>query len=297
MKAKNNTGILIVVFLFTTFGTMSQDFPEWPVPDDAAAVENPVAPTLESLGAGMSLFNLQCKACHGEKGLGDGLIKAANLTTETYLAQSDGSVFWRMHQGRSQMPSFKALPDEDLWNVINYVRSLSIPPDNLVKKNATIKLLFDETADKKTIHAEVHETSKDGQQIPSSGVKVNFGVKRYFGVLPIAGETSFLTDEKGEVILPFNEEIIGDENGDLTIIASIESIEYNPVSVSEVITWGSVNKKDYWTERRALWKNNDYVPIWLLISFVVGTLAIWGVIAYVGLLVFKIKRIGDKAGY
>jgi hypothetical protein len=66
--------------------------------------------------------------------------------------------------------------------------------------------------------------------------------------------------------------------------------------VSEVIGWGSINPNDYWTERRALWKNNDYVPIWLMITFIGGAVGVWAVIAYVGFLVFKIKRIGDKMG-
>jgi len=294
MKAIYKTGIIIIGFLFITGLAFSQEFPEWPVPGDASELVNPVDPTIESLESGMALFNVQCIACHGEKGLGDGLIKAADLTTEAYLAQTDGSVFWKMQEGRGQMPSFRALPEDQLWDVINYVKSLSIPPENLVKKDAIIKIFFDESADKKEISAEVFEITEDGQQLPANGVKVKFAVKRYFGALPIASETPHITNEKGEVILQFNENFIGDENGDLTIIASVEGLEFNPAEASEVISWGSINPNDHWTERRALWKNNDYVPIWLLITFIGGAFAVWGVIAYVGFLVFKIKRIGDQ---
>jgi hypothetical protein len=273
---------------------MSQDFPEWLTPDDATAIENPNEPNLESLEAGMALFNLQCKACHGDRCLGDGLIKSANLTTESFLAQPDGAIFWKLQHGRGQMPSFKALPEDQLWDVINYIRSVSLQQENLVKKDAIVNLFFNESADIKEISAKVYEVSEDGEQLPVCSAKVNFGVKRYFGILPIANDKSHYTNENGEVTIPFTEDIIGDENGDITIIASIQGIEYNPAEAGEVITWGSVNPKDYWTERRALWKNNDYVPIWLLISFIGGVIAVWGVIGYVAFLVFKIKRIGNQ---
>jgi len=294
MKSMYKIGIWTIVFLFTSYLAVSQDFPPWPVPDEAAAVENPIKPTKESLEAGMALYNLQCKACHGDQGKGDGLIKAANLTTESYLAQSDGAVFWKLQQGRGQMPSFKALPEEQLWNVTNYVRSLSIPPENIIKKDAIVKVFFNESAESKEITTEVFEITEDEKKVPAPGVKVNFGVKRYFGVMPIATQSIHKTNENGEITIPFMEEIIGDPNGNLTIIASIEGIDYNPADASEGIAWGSEKRTDYWTERRALWKNNDYVPIWLLISFIGGALAVWGTIGYVGLLVFKIKRIGDK---
>jgi mono/diheme cytochrome c family protein len=294
MKTINRTGILIVVFIFTSYLAMSQDFPEWTAPDEASTVENPNKPTKESLENGMAFFNLQCKACHGSKCLGDGLIKSANLTTENFLAQSDGAIFWKIKQGRTQMPSFKALPENQLWDVINYVRSLSVSNENLVKKNAIIKLFFNENADTREISAKVFEIAEDNKQVPCSSAKVNFGVRRYFGILPIANETSHYTNENGEVDIQFTENIIGNENGELTIIASIEGLEYNPAEISEVIAWGSVNPNNYWSERRALWKNNEYVPLWLLISFITGALAIWGVIAYVGMLVYKIKKIGDK---
>ena len=294
MKTIYRTGILMMVFLFTGYMAVSQDFPEWPVPEDAVSVENPIEQNKTSLESGMALYNLQCKACHGETCLGDGLIKSANLTTESFLAQSDGEIFWKIQHGRGQMPSFKALSEDQLWDVINYIRSLSLQQENMVKKDAIIKLIFNESADTKEISAEVYELSEDGKKIPVCSVKVNFGVERYFGTLPIANKTSHYTNENGEVTIPFTEDIIGDENGDLIIIASVEGIEYNQAETGEVITWGSINPKDYWTERRALWKNNDYIPIWLLISFVGGAIAVWGVMGYVAFLVFKIKRIGDQ---
>lgn len=286
-------GSLLLVFLFSSFLAIAQDFPPWPVPDDAAAVENPVEPNKESIQAGKSLFDLQCIACHGEKGKGDGLIKAANLTTEEIQEEPDGALFYRLQEGRGQMPSFKALPEEQLWNVINYIRTLGKKREDLVMKNAKVTLAFNEEGDKKEVIAIVEQVTDDGSTSPAENIKVNVGVQRYFGVLPISNESHY-TNADGEVKVTFPSDIIGDENGIVDVVASIEDMEYNPAKTQLDVEWGQINPKNYWTARRALWKNNSYVPLWLLASFTIGAVGIWLIIIWVALLVRKIKVEGDK---
>ncbi len=295
MKAIFKTGVITAILLVMTGLTaMSQDFPPWPVPDDKAAVENPLNADNTALEKGMALYNLQCKACHGEKGLGDGLIKAANFTAEGFLMQSDGAIFYKIRTGRSQMPGFKALGDEEIWSVIHYIRSLSSPPEGLVKKDAFIDLSFNETANVKEIMIKVTEQDEEGNKVPAEGVKVNIGVKRYFGILPITPEAVY-SDKNGMVTIPYTEDISGDEQGTVTIVAAIEGMKYNPAEVSETVSWGKP-KATYWTERRALWKDNEHVPVWLLTSFIGGALTIWGFILYVLLLLRKIHISGKQAG-
>ncbi|MGB5554982.1 MAG: cytochrome c, partial [Flavobacteriaceae bacterium] len=73
----------------------------------------------------------QCKFCHGNKGKGDGnqanLVDTpvADFTTDTFKKQSDGSMYYKIYTGRNDMPSFeKVITDkEDLWLVINYIKS------------------------------------------------------------------------------------------------------------------------------------------------------------------------------
>ena len=52
--------------------------------------------------------------CHGEKGMGDGpgaktiKVKPANFTDAKMMgAETDGSLFWKMTNGRGPMPSWK----------------------------------------------------------------------------------------------------------------------------------------------------------------------------------------------
>ena len=126
--------LLIVVALtaitFTAFN-LNQKKP-WPVAAKDAAKKNTVKSDANSLKEGQSLWSRNCQPCHGKKGLGDGP-KAANLKTEPgnmssadVLSQSDGSLFFKISTGRGDMPSFKKKleGDDDVWNLVNYIRTL-----------------------------------------------------------------------------------------------------------------------------------------------------------------------------
>jgi len=104
----------------------------WNVPDAAAKKVNPQKADNESLTNGKELWTKHCQSCHGKKGAGDGS-KAAELETEmqdfaksTVQSQSDGALFYKIAEGRNEMPTFKKkIPDEaDIWSLVNYVRTL-----------------------------------------------------------------------------------------------------------------------------------------------------------------------------
>jgi len=125
-------GSLFAVCMMSFAFTPNQQAKPWPVPAKDAKTANPVKSNAESLSAGKSLWSLHCVSCHGKKGLGDGS-KAAQLKTTpqdmtlaSFQSQSDGSIFYKISEGRDDMPSFKKkIPDaEDIWNLVNYVRTL-----------------------------------------------------------------------------------------------------------------------------------------------------------------------------
>ena len=121
---------LIIVFITTASFTLFQTKP-WNVPADKAKVTNPVKADATSNAAGKVLWGQHCASCHGKAGLGDGS-KAAQLDTTppdfskaAVQGQSDGALFFKTSEGRGDMPSFKKkIPDqEDIWNLVNYMRS------------------------------------------------------------------------------------------------------------------------------------------------------------------------------
>lgn len=108
-----------------------QDKKPWPVPDKFVKMPNPVPSDATSVKEGKVIWAKHCQSCHGKSGLGDGP-KAAQLKTEAgnfSLAatqkQSDGALYYKTAEGREDMPSFKKkIPDaEDLWKVVNYMRT------------------------------------------------------------------------------------------------------------------------------------------------------------------------------
>jgi mono/diheme cytochrome c family protein len=118
-------------FISMSFISKKQNDP-WPVPEKYMKMANPVKSDEASIAKGKELFIQHCQSCHGKKGKGDGP-KAAQLDTECgdfttaeFKKQPDGSIFYKTSEGRKDMPSYKKkIADQnDIWAVINYVRTL-----------------------------------------------------------------------------------------------------------------------------------------------------------------------------
>jgi len=119
------------VAAIVTFTAFRQASKPWPVPDKFQKMVSPVKADAASLKEGKELWTKHCTSCHGKSGLGDGS-KAAQLKTEPgdfsvadFQKQSNGVLFYKISEGRNDMPNFKKKleGDEDIWNLINYVRT------------------------------------------------------------------------------------------------------------------------------------------------------------------------------
>lgn len=102
------------------------------VPEEAAAVPNPIAATDESIEAGKQIFATNCAVCHGESGQGDGPGAAgletppANFTEVHVQELSDGALFYIVSHGRpdTPMPAWdNVLSEDQRWQVVNYLRT------------------------------------------------------------------------------------------------------------------------------------------------------------------------------
>jgi mono/diheme cytochrome c family protein len=120
---------MFVIFVTAANITFGQSKP-WNAPDKSAKTANPIKADAASISAGKTLWTQHCASCHGKTGLGDGN-KAAQLKTAPPdmtkgEADSDGSLYYKVSEGRDDMPSFKKkIPDaEDIWNLVNYMRTL-----------------------------------------------------------------------------------------------------------------------------------------------------------------------------
>lgn len=122
--------MVVAVFSFafitpTGKSSVQQDRKKWVVPENFKKMKNPSTNSTD----GKEVYNKHCKSCHGATGKGDGS-KAAEIETpmpdfKESMSQTDGELFYKTKEGRDDMPSFKKkLPDdEDIWNVVNYIRT------------------------------------------------------------------------------------------------------------------------------------------------------------------------------
>jgi cbb3-type cytochrome c oxidase subunit III len=101
---------------------------------DAAAMKNPVPANAESIDAGKRLYLRHCASCHGanaEGGSGNDLIPAApDLTDKQWKhGGSDGEIFSAIKNGippeLNMVPFGDQLKDQEIWSVMNYIRSLA----------------------------------------------------------------------------------------------------------------------------------------------------------------------------
>jgi mono/diheme cytochrome c family protein len=108
-------------------------------PDEFLSKHNPLPASAGTIQAGKTLFTktaqpVACAMCHGEQGDGKGFMGAAlvppprNFTCGAMMKElPDGQLFWIIKNGSpgTGMMSFAALPDEQVWQLIAYIRSLA----------------------------------------------------------------------------------------------------------------------------------------------------------------------------
>jgi mono/diheme cytochrome c family protein len=102
-----------------------------------ATLRNPVPPSPESVAAGKQLYVRHCASCHGASGTGgpgsDLIPPAPSLVGDHWdHGSTDGEIFTSIKDGIG--PDFNMVPwkdllkDDDIWNIVNYVRSIARKP-------------------------------------------------------------------------------------------------------------------------------------------------------------------------
>jgi mono/diheme cytochrome c family protein len=94
---------------------------------------NPYHDQLHAIQAGQLLFAEHCAECHGDHA--QGTRKRPSLrTVRIQSVATEGDVHWFLVNGnvRRGMPSWSRLPDQQLWQLVSYLRSLktedTVPP-------------------------------------------------------------------------------------------------------------------------------------------------------------------------
>jgi copper transport protein len=103
----------------------------------AARLKNPVRSSAASIAAGRAVYQKQCAGCHGDTGTGDGAMgeeltpKPSNLTDADWKhGSTDGEIFIVIHDGvkSTGMKAYgRKMSAHQLWDVVNYIRSIGPP--------------------------------------------------------------------------------------------------------------------------------------------------------------------------
>ena len=93
-------------------------------------VINPVAGKPEAVQAGRGLYNQTCQSCHGAAGQGERGRGPALSTGAFAHGSDDGDLFHTIRTGvpGSGMPPFRGLSDEQIWQLVAYIRILIAAP-------------------------------------------------------------------------------------------------------------------------------------------------------------------------
>jgi len=118
-----------------------------PAPEEYLKMKNPLKLERNVIEKGKSLFQYEaqptaCKICHGSLGNGLGIMpslhpKPRNFTCKKTMGKiSDGQMFYIITHGSqgTAMPAFLSLSDEQVWQLITYIRSLAKDKLRLRKK-------------------------------------------------------------------------------------------------------------------------------------------------------------------
>lgn len=103
----------------------------WIAPAWADTIKNILPVNPENISKGEELYNMYCFSCHGDTGYGDGPaggsmgIRPANFHDPVLMKQKDGALFWKLTNGKGNMPPFKdILTEKQRWEMVIYLREL-----------------------------------------------------------------------------------------------------------------------------------------------------------------------------
>ena len=99
-------------------------------PESEKTKKSPVAAGPKVVEQGKKIAQVNCASCHGSTGKGNGPAamalspKPADWTSKKVQDETDGEIFWKITTGRGAMPSWKHLPENDRWALVQHIRSL-----------------------------------------------------------------------------------------------------------------------------------------------------------------------------
>lgn len=264
----------------------------WTVPEDKKEKNAHFKFDKTSEESGKELYYKNCFSCHGDVGKNN-YVKLnpdpGDLSTSEVAKQTDGELYYKLKKGKGLMPSFEnSISSDDRWKIIAYIRTFHIGYSQIVE-------LKDETISKDQIALKITKLEGDkfqvtatkelnGKTVKVKSVELELYVKRYFGQLLV--DESKATNSEGKAIFSIEKNIPANQEGKITLIA--KALNYENLKALQEFEYGFKNIQPPLNQERALWNTVDKAPIWLILGFSFGLLAIG---AFIGFILLQLKNL------
>jgi mono/diheme cytochrome c family protein len=122
--------VVVAMGVGLAFGGEAWAQTPWTAPASEKSKKSPIAASPKVAEQGKKAAQVNCVACHGKSGKGDGAAavalnpKPADWTSAKIQAESDGELFWKITTGRGAMPAWRHLAENDRWALVQYIRTL-----------------------------------------------------------------------------------------------------------------------------------------------------------------------------
>lgn len=275
---------------------------DWVVPDDRKGRLSTFPFTDETRKEGERLYRINCQSCHGDPGKNNPIALVpppGDPATEKIQRNTDGEIFHKVSVGRGQMPSFRSvMTTDEIWKVVSYLRSFNRDYVQKVMQVITssaypgavisMKMAFDEVS--RTVSVIAEATGETGT-VPVTGAGVRLLVSRYFGKMEVDEEKT--TDSKGIAAFAVPAGLPGDTTGNLSFSAQFtDETAFGSVSKDTVLLAGTATIPVSLTAKRAMWNTVRKAPVWIILAYGLGVLAVWGFIMIVMLKLRDIFTVG-----
>jgi len=271
---------------------------DWVVPDDRKGRLSTFPFTDDTRKEGEKLYQVNCHSCHGDPGRNNFIAlqpPPGDPATEKIQRNSDGEIFHKVSAGRGQMPSFRSvLTTDEIWKVVSFIRSFNRSYVQKVMQVITssaypgaiisMKLAYDEATKQVLVIASA--TSETGT-VPVTGAGVRLLAARYFGKMAVDEEKT--TDVNGVATFSVPEGLRGDTAGNIGFSAMFtDEATFGSVSKDTVLMAGMPVIPVSLTANRAMWNTVRKAPVWIILAYGLGVLAVWG---FIVLVMFKLRDI------
>ena len=273
----------------------------WDVPADKKSKNSFIKFNDASAKEGEVIYNKNCASCHGNPSKGNVLKSLKpippDLASTTTQQLTDGELFYILNTGRGLMPTFKnVLSENERWKVIAYMRSFNKKYVQVISntdpsKSELVKVSMQYDDKSKKVTVKVIAKEKTGTVVLKDAEVLLFA-KRYFGKLQIGKSTR--TNNEGVAIFDYTDDLPGDKNGTVELIAKVNDEAYGELESGTKFKIGIPTDKPSLTEKRAIWNVLVKAPIWLIITYTSGVLVFLGFLLYLVLNLFNFWKIGQK---